>query len=74
MKTAYFDFYGKPAKLALDENLGIRMFTHHQIWAAFEAFAEARGMSMSAFSKSTGLDGSSFNRSKRWSIGNRVMK
>ena len=42
------------------------MFTHQQIWAAFEAIAKARGLSMSAFSKSAGLDGTSFNLSKRW--------
>jgi hypothetical protein len=47
------------------------MFGHKQIWAAFEAVAEASGMSLSALSKSAGLDPTSFNPSKRYGPGGR---
>jgi phage repressor protein C with HTH and peptisase S24 domain len=47
------------------------MFTHDQIWAAFDAIAEARGLSISALAKSAGLDATSFNPSKRVSMGGR---
>jgi hypothetical protein len=43
----------------------MNMFRHEQIWTAFEAIAERRGMSLSALSKSAGLDPTSFNPSKR---------
>lgn len=42
------------------------MFTHEQIWSAFEAVAEAKGMSLSCLSKNAGLDPTSFNPSKRY--------
>jgi phage repressor protein C with HTH and peptisase S24 domain len=42
------------------------MFTHKQIWAAIDAIAEARGMSVSALAKSASLDATAFNRSKRF--------
>ncbi|PVE24910.1 hypothetical protein DC522_08295 [Microvirga sp. KLBC 81] len=47
------------------------MFTHEQIWAAFEVIAERCGMSLSALSKSAGLDPTSFNLSKRYGPGGR---
>jgi phage repressor protein C with HTH and peptisase S24 domain len=47
------------------------MFTYDQIWAAFDAIAEARGLSISALAKSAGLDATSFNPSKRVSMGGR---
>jgi phage repressor protein C with HTH and peptisase S24 domain len=43
-----------------------RMFSHKQIWAAIEAIAEVRGLSVSALAKSAGLDAVEFNRSKRF--------
>jgi DNA-binding phage protein len=43
-----------------------RMFGHKQIWAAIDAIAEGRGMSVSALAKSAGLDATAFNRSKRF--------
>jgi phage repressor protein C with HTH and peptisase S24 domain len=42
------------------------MFGHKQIWAAIDAIAEVRGMSVSALAKSAGLDATAFNRSKRF--------
>ena len=42
------------------------MFGHKQLWAAIDAIAEARGMSVSALAKSAGLDSTAFNRSKRF--------
>ena len=41
------------------------MFTHKQIWAAIDAIAEARGLSVSALAKKAGLDASALNLSKR---------
>jgi hypothetical protein len=47
------------------------MFTHEQIWVAFEVIAERSGMSLSALSKRAGLDPTSFNPSKRYGPGGR---
>jgi hypothetical protein len=47
------------------------MFGHKQIWDAFEAIAKRCGMSLSALSKSAGLDPTSFNPSKRYGPGGR---
>ena len=41
------------------------MFTHKQIWAAIDAVAEARGLSVSALAKKAGLNASALNLSKR---------
>ena len=41
------------------------MFTHAQLWAAIDAIAEARGLSVSALAKKAGLDTSALNLSKR---------
>ena len=41
--------------------------THDQIWAAIEKFADANGMSCSGLARFSGLDPTTFNRSKRWS-------
>ncbi|WP_407666769.1 PilZ domain-containing protein [Microvirga roseola] len=42
------------------------MYTHKQVWAAFETIAKRCGMSLSALSKEAGLDPTSFNPSKRY--------
>src|SRR5215213_4997643 len=41
------------------------MVTYTQLWAAIDAIAEARGISVSALAISAGLDATAFNRSKR---------
>ena len=41
--------------------------THAEVWRAIEQFALAHGMSCSGLAKSSGLDPTTFNRSKRWS-------
>ena len=41
--------------------------THDQIWSAIEKFAYEHGMSCSGLARSSGLDPTTFNRSKRWS-------
>ena len=38
---------------------------HHQIWRAIELLAHAHGMSCSGLAKISGLDPTSFNKSKR---------
>ena len=41
------------------------MYTHEQIWAAIEFVARSHNMSASGLAKASGLDPTSFNRSKR---------
>lgn len=42
--------------------------THNQIWQAIELFAKEHGFSVSGLAKYSGLDPTSFNRSKRSSL------
>ena len=41
---------------------------HYQIWNAIEMFARDHGMSCSALAKCSGLDPTTFNKSKRSSV------
>ena len=41
---------------------------HYQIWNAIELFAHDHGMSCSALAKRSGLDPTTFNKSKRSSV------
>ncbi|MDR0741240.1 MAG: hypothetical protein LBF28_00510 [Rickettsiales bacterium] len=41
--------------------------THESIWKAIEGFAAAHRMSCSGLAKNSGLDPTTFNKSKRWS-------
>ena len=41
--------------------------THDQVWKAIENFAVANRMSCSGLAKNSGLDPTTFNRSKRYS-------
>ena len=41
------------------------MLTHHQIWTALDRLAEQAGLSPSALAKRSGLDPTTFNKSKR---------
>ena len=41
--------------------------THDDVWRAIERFATEHGMSCSGLAKCSGLDPTTFNRSKRWS-------
>src|SRR5258708_19413041 len=42
-----------------------RMLTHGQIWAALDRLAERAGLSPSGLAKRSGLDPTTFNKSKR---------
>src|ERR1700712_3727752 len=42
-----------------------RMLTHEQIWTALDRLAERAGLSASGLAKKSGLDPTTFNRSKR---------
>jgi phage repressor protein C with HTH and peptisase S24 domain len=42
-----------------------RMLTHEQIWTALDRLAERAGLSASALAKRSGLDPTTFNKSKR---------
>jgi len=44
-----------------------RIMTHEEVWRAIERFATEHGMSCSGLAKCSGLDPTTFNRSKRWS-------
>ncbi len=47
--------------------------TQDQIWLAIERFASEHNMSCSGLARSSGLDPTTFNKSKRWlNSGNRV--
>jgi phage repressor protein C with HTH and peptisase S24 domain len=48
------------------------MLTHGQIWGAIEALAAKRGMSASMLAKRSGLDPTTFNKSKRESSAGRL--
>ena len=41
--------------------------THEEVWQAIEKFAVEHGMSCSGLAKRSGLDATTFNKSKRWS-------
>ncbi len=41
--------------------------THEQVWGAIECMAAENNMSCSGLARYCGLDGTTFNRSKRWS-------
>jgi len=40
--------------------------THNDIWSAIDKFANQQHMSCSCLAKNSGLNPTSFNRSKRW--------
>ena len=44
-----------------------RKMTHEDVWRAIERFATEHGMSCSGLAKCSGLDPTTFNKSKRWS-------
>jgi phage repressor protein C with HTH and peptisase S24 domain len=41
------------------------MLTHDQVWAALDRLAERAGLSASGLAKKSGLDPTTFNKSKR---------
>ncbi len=41
--------------------------THNSIWLAIEQFAAEHNLSCSGLAKNSGLDPTTFNKSKRWS-------
>ena len=43
------------------------IMTHEDIWQAIDKFAFQRNMSCSGLAKFSGLDPTTFNKSKRWS-------
>ena len=46
---------------------GREKMTHEDVWRAIERFATEHGMSCSGLAKCSGLDPTTFNKSKRWS-------
>src|SRR6478609_4591491 len=42
-----------------------RMLTHDQVWSALDRLAERAGLSASGLAKKSGLDPTTFNKSKR---------
>ncbi|MCY3752801.1 MAG: helix-turn-helix transcriptional regulator, partial [Alphaproteobacteria bacterium] len=47
------------------------MLTHSEVWAAIDALADHHGLSVSGLAKRSGLDATTFNRSKRTTRGGR---
>ena len=47
------------------------MLTHAEVWAAIDALADRHGLSVSALARRSGLDATTFNRSKRTTRGGR---
>lgn len=47
------------------------MFTHKQIWSALDRLAERNGYSVSGLAKASGLDPTTFNKSKRTTVDGR---
>src|ERR1700710_2611448 len=47
------------------------MLTHDQIWTALDRLAERAGLSASGLAKSSGLDPTTFNKSKRITVDGR---
>ena len=47
------------------------MLTHSEVWAAIDALADRHGLSVSGLAKRSGLDATTFNRSKRTTRGGR---
>ena len=41
---------------------------HMDLWAAIENFARSLNLSCSALAKQSGLDATTFNKSKRWTV------
>ena len=48
-----------------------RMLTHDQVWAALDRLAERAGLSASGLARKSGLDPTTFNKSKRITADNR---
>ena len=48
------------------------MFSHGQVWAAIDALAESKDMSVSRLARNAGLDPTTFNKSKRISADGRL--
>ena len=46
--------------------------THENLWAAIDDLARRHGLSPSALARCSGLDATSFNRSKRWTAQGRT--
>ena len=51
----------------VNKNRGREKMTHDDVWRAIERFATEHGMSCSGLAKCSGLDPTTFNKSKRWS-------
>ena len=49
------------------ETRGGIIMTHNQVWHAIDLFAQERGLSCSGLAKLSGLDPTTFNKSKRFS-------
>ena len=49
------------------KSTGRNIMNHYQIWRAIELFANEHGLSCSGLAKLSGLDPTTFNKSKRFS-------
>ena len=66
-QNGLFPVLGSRSHLKNRLPLGLAMLSHDRIWAAIDRLAERYGMSASGLARKSGLDATSFNRSKRTS-------
>ena len=52
----------------LEGNMEDKIMNHYQIWHAIDLFAREHGMSCSGLAKCSGLDPTTFNKSKRSTV------
>ena len=62
--THGYNSYKLPIKTS-HQHTGVAMLTHSQIWTAIDRLAERAGMTASGLAKKSGLDPTTFNKSKR---------
>jgi phage repressor protein C with HTH and peptisase S24 domain len=49
------------------QDQGVLKMTHEDVWFAIDSFAKDHKVSCSGLAKRSGLDATTFNKSKRWS-------
>lgn len=59
-------YFGDSIKYDLNHNQRSIIMTHEQVWTAIEIFAKERGLSCSGLAKRSGLNSTTFNKSKRY--------
>ncbi len=64
-RDMFRDYFLPLDNVPIRGDCGSVMLTHDQIWSALDALAQVNGLSPSGLAKRSGLDATTFNRSKR---------